>query len=246
MVQTLVDPFRLISPIKTIQYVGGKTATTFGNTSSFSLDLTGLSGGLSGGAIQTDDMIIIGYCVGSDTDVNVNLSVTDYTEIADLYENPSSFDTNLGVFYRFASSAETSASIGGTGDIRFGGSLTVQVFRNVSKTTTFDVSTISGTATGGALVNIPAITPSTNGAFIVAIGGSGHGRGTAGTYSSSDLSGFISTAVNDSVDSGIGAGYKAWTTSIGTFDPAQWTFNDVNSINYSYAYSIMALRPFGA
>lgn len=239
----LLNPYILgpsIISYQTIQYVGGKVLGLAGSDTSYTLDLTGLTGGISS-TIAPNDLVIIGYGAGCQT--NIGLGVTGFTNIANLYYNPVSYDTKLTVWYIFAADYITTATLSASGADN-ARAITVQVFRNVNQTNTFDVPTINGgTTSGGLLVNIPPITPITPGSYIVAIGGAGNGRGgfDPATYGSSDLTRFLTAKANDVNDFSIGAGYKAWTS--GTFDPAQWTFDGYSSTNYCYAYSIMALKP---
>lgn len=224
-----------------IQYVGGRTAGSIGTTINITISLSGtLTGGLAS-APAAGDLVIVYFGTGSNTDRD--LVVSGYTEITELYANDS-YDTNLVVAYKFmGGTPDTSFTLaGGTLSAADAGAVAVQVWRGVNATTPLDVTSTTATGSNSILCNPPAITPVTGGAIIVS-GGAGGNNASADptTFSSSDLTAFMSTSRSDTYDVTIGLGYKVWTS--GAFDPAQFTFSGTNSTSLSWAAVTLALRP---
>lgn len=224
-----------------ITYVGGYTEAFVGQTSDYTVTFGGnLTGGVASSA-SAGDLVIVYFGTGSI--VNNDLVVNEYKEIAELYADDTN-DTSLVVAYKFmGSTPDTTFTLtGGTQGGTDAGAVAVQVWRNVD-VLPFDVVATTATGTNSVLCNPPAITPLTAGSYIVSGGAGGHLRG-AQTYSSSDLTNFISSGENDTYDVTIGLGYKEWTS--GEFNPAEFSFSGVNSSNYSWAAVTLALRPAGS
>jgi hypothetical protein len=149
-------------------------------------------------------------------------------------------DTNLRVAYKFVS-GDTATTFGFTGSAQDAGAMAVYVFRGVDQTTPLDVAAQQTTGTDSALANPPSITPTTAGAFIVCIGAAGHLGGT-GTFTSSDLTDFLTIGHNDTNDVTLGVGHKDdWTS--GAFDAAAFGFSLSSGTSYSWAATTIALRP---
>lgn len=224
-----------------IQYVGGRTAGSTGTASDITISLNGtLTGGL-GTSPSTGDLVIVYFGTGSTADRD--LVVSGYTEVAELYSNDT-YDTNLVAAYKFmGGTPDTSFTLtGGTLSTSDAGAVAVQVWRGVNATTPLDVTQTTATGQNSVLCNPPAITPVTGGAIIVS-GGAGGNNVSADptTFSSSDLTAFMSTSRSDATDVTIGLGYKVWTS--GAFDPAQFTFSGTDSTSFSSASVTLALRP---
>lgn len=221
-----------------IQYVGGRNFSSAGTTGDITVSLSGtLSGGL-GNAPSVGDLVIVYFGTGSTADRD--LVVSGYTEVAELFSNDT-YDTNLVVAYKIYTLGDFNVTItGGTGSISDAGVGAIQVWRGVDAVTPLDVTLTTATGTNSVLCNPPAITPTSRGAVIVSGGVGAHIDG-AQTYSSSDLTGFITTGRGDDYDATIGLGYYVWTS--GSFNPAQFTFSGTNSVTYSWAAVTLALRP---
>lgn len=227
-----------------IEFVGGSITGKLGATSGTST--IALNSGLTGGidsAVSDNDLVIAVFATSSVSDRTLSITdgTSEYTLIdSELYSNDSS-DTNLRVAYKFVS-GDTATTFGPTGSLADGGTMAVYVFRGVDQTTPLDVAAVSGTGINTVLSNPPSITPSTAGAFIVAIGAGGHGRGSGVTYSSSDLTDFFTISADDSNDSILGIGHKDdWSS--GAFNPAAFTFSGTDSVEYSWCAMTIALRP---
>lgn len=228
----------------TIQFVGGATASKAGaasGTSTIALN-SGLTGGIASSA-SSGDLVIAVFATGSNADRT--LSITDgtnpYTLIgSELYSNGTTSDTNLRVAYKFITS-DTSVTFDATGNVDDAGAMAVYVFRNVDTTTPLDVTVTTATATGSTKANPPSITPTTAGAFIVCIGAAGHQDGTI-TFTSSDLTDFLTVGSNDLYDASLGIGHiDNWTS--GPFDAAAFGNSAVGDAISSWAALSLALRP---
>jgi hypothetical protein len=222
-----------------IDYVGGYVDGFGGGTTDRTITLTSLTGGLAS-APAAGDLVIVYFGTGSTT--NRNLVVSGYTEVIELYSNDN-FDTNLAVAYKFMGGVpDTSFTLtGGTGSTSDGGAVAVQVWRGVNAVTPLDVTRTTATGINSVLCDPPAITPITPGAIIVSGGAGAHEEDDVETYSSSDLTAFISAGDDDSNSVTIGIGYHVWTS--GSFNPAQFTFSGDDDTNYSWAAVTLALRP---
>lgn len=227
------------APVSPIQYVGGYVQGFVGGTGDRTITLTSLTGGLAS-APATDDLVIVYFGTGSTVDRD--LVVSGYTEIAELYSNDTE-DTNLVVARKFmGATPDTSFTLtGGTLSTSDAGAVAVQVWRGVNQTTPLDVTRTTATGVNSILCNPPAITPVTAGAIIVAGGAGAHDDATIRTFSSSDLTSFISAGGSDTNSVTIGLGYKVWTS--GAFDPAAFTYSSADSTAFSWAAVTLALRP---
>jgi hypothetical protein len=222
-----------------IDYVGGYVQGFSGTTSNVVISLTSLTGGLAS-APAAGDLVIVYFGTGST--VNRDLVVSGYTEIIELYSN-NSVDTNLAVARKFMGGVpDTSFTLtGGTGSTSDGGAVAVQVWRGVNAVTPLDVTRTFATVSDSVLCDPPAITPITPGAIIVSGGAGAHDEDGVETYSSSDLTAFISDGDNDANSVTVGLGYHVWTS--GSFNPAQFTFSGGDESSYSWAAVTLALRP---
>lgn len=228
------------APSANIQYVGGRTQTWQGTTSTTSVSLTGLTGGLASSP-AAGDLVIIAYSVAAVSDLDLTIAV-DWTELVDLYSNDDA-DSNLAVFYKImGGSPDTSVLLGQTYNVNDPGAVAVQVWRGVDPTTPFDVTTTTATGINSQAANPPAITPITAGAVIVAAGSGAQVSGAAPrTFSSADLT-MLTVGVSDGPTSVIGLGYSEdWVS--GSFDPATWTLSNSDSSTRSWCAATMALRP---
>lgn len=221
-----------------IQYVGGSTQTSTGTTSDITVSLTSLTGG-SGTAPIAGDFVVVYFGTGSTANRDLVIG-SGFTELTELYAN-STFDANLVVAYKvMGSTPDTSFTItGGTLATADAGAIAVQVWRNVAQITAFTTATI----TTSVLCNPPAITPTIAGSVIVSGGAGAHDRGTQ-TFSSSDLTGFITAGGNSTNDVTIGIGYNVWTS--GAFDPAAFTFSSTNNSGFASASVTLVLAPTGS
>jgi len=220
-----------------IQYVGGQVGGRAGSTSTTNITFS-LTGGLASTPSE-GDLILIGVMVGTQGR-NPSCAISGYSTVGtQLNVTSTTYDTSLQVSYLFAGATPpTIFTLPSTGNIADAQSYVVQVWRGVDSTTPFDVTSVSNNGTATTRANPASITPTTSGAVVVAMGGGC--ASTAATYTSSDLSAFLTNRTNDTNDSSIGGGYIEWTS--GAVDPAVWGGGNVNSAN-SWASWTMALRP---
>lgn len=225
-----------IAASASIEYVGGYTVGFTGSSSDRTITFGGnLTGGLASSA-SAGDLVIIYF--GTASLSNTDLVVTGYTELTELFSG-STYDTNLVVAYKEMGEVPDTTILltGGTRSANDAGVVVIHVFRNVDPTT---ILTTTAPATTSVICNPPAVTPTVAGSYIVAGGAGAHSRGTI-TYSSSDLTAFLSSGADDTHDSTVGAGYKEWTS--GEFDPAAFTFGSTNSSGFSSAAVTLVLQP---
>lgn len=225
-----------------IEFVGARIEALPGSSSTRSVNLTGLTGGLASAPAAGDFVLVIFAAVdGGNNDIN--LSVTDYTELVDLYANDSE-DAQLGLYWKFmGGTPDTTCTISSTGHADNAAVVGISVWRNVNTTTPIDVTTTTATGTNTGHANPPSITPVTAGAYVVAAGaGAQYFLFDARIFTSSDLTGFRSAQSLDNNDVLGGFGYKAWTS--GAFDPAAFGYSTgSDSLNDSWCAATVALRP---
>ena len=231
------------APTDPIQYVGGYVRGFDGTTSNVTITFGGdLTGGLSSSA-AIGDIVVVGFAISSGgSSMDTNPTVSGYTELVEVISTSSnsSTRTTLNVAYKVLTAADTSFVLtGGTGSSFFAGVVAVQVWRNVNSTTPFDVTSTTSTLNNTSNPNPPSITPVTNGAVVIAVGSGSHESG-AFSYTSSDLSNFITVGRNDTFDAMIGMGSYNWIS--GAFDPAQFSGGPA-STGAAAAAVTMALRP---
>lgn len=146
-----------------ISYVGGISGSGTGAT--YNLDLTALTGG-SDSAAAAGDVVVV--TTGYATTSNIDLSVSGYTELADLYANDDR-DANMFVGYKvMGGSPDTSITVPGANNAANGGATVVQVWRGVDPNTPIDAATTTATGTGASKGNQPNITCVTSGAVAIA------------------------------------------------------------------------------
>jgi hypothetical protein len=221
-----------------IQLVGTKSGNNNGSAD-ITLDLTALTGGL-GSAAEEDDIVVLAFMYHYTADANMAPTTSGYTELADLYSNDT-YDTNLWVGYKkMGSTPDTSVVVPTIGTPL---AAVVQVWRGVDVTSPIDVSTVTATGVNSALSNAPSITPTTNGATVVAVGAAA----TAGLYISGAPTSFYDyVGANISYSGNVGSVALAakynWTS--GAVDPAAFaTTGGSDSGSYSWAAATIALRP---
>lgn len=222
----------------TLTYVGGAEAS--GNSASFNVSLTGLTGGVASSPSQ-GDLVIVATGFVSTANGDPGVSTTGYTEVADLYDNDSR-DANFSANWKImGGTPDSSVSCNGSGSTSNGAVCVVHVWRNANSSTPLDVTTTTATARNSAIPNSPSITPVTAGAIVIS---AGLGTGAAADTSVTAPTGY-GNQVDVSVDPGnaatVGISSKAWGGS-GAEDPAAWT-NWTTSTADSWAAAALAIRP---
>jgi hypothetical protein len=230
-----------------IEFVGGNTSGKAGATSGNTT--IALNGSLTGGiasAVAAGDLVIAAFATGSAADRT--LAITDgtsnYTLINSELAASDTEITNLRVAYKFmGGTPDASTTFGPTGNNADAGAMAVYVFRGVDSSTPLDVAAVPATGTNTSRPNPAGITPTTAGAFIVCVGAGAHDGGVD-TFSSSDLTDFLTVGgTDDTNDITLGIGHiDNWSS--GEFNAAAWTHTQADSANYSWAAMSIALRPF--
>lgn len=195
-----------------IQYVGGYVQGFAGTTSNTTISLTSLTGGLAS-APAAGDIVIVYFATGSNT--NRNLVVAGYQEIYELSSGSSNVSNLVVACKTMGATPDTSLVLtGGTLNTADAGTIAVQVFRNVTNPLPGFTFNTNGNTTQP---NPPSITPFVNNSVVVA-GGAQQSTSGSNTFTSSDLTNFITVTQSDSYRSTIGMGYKDLAS--GSFNPA--------------------------
>jgi len=228
---------------KDIEYVGGIIASAPNTSTDQTVSLTSLTGGV-GSSAEIGDLVVVYYGIATnESNENLSFVTSGYTEVADLYQKDN-YSGELLVGYKVMG-ATPDASVTcntPTSTTSWGPVMAVQVWRNVDTTTPMDVTPTTALQGNTLLINPPAITPVTAGAIIISGGCGGHNHQSADTYSSSDLSNFLTLSGTQAYKPCVGMGsYSDWES--GAFDPAAFTFSDSTGSSYSCTSCTLALRP---
>lgn len=223
----------------TIQYVGGYSIGQANTSTTQTIVLTSLSGGIAF-APSINDLVVVSFVSAINSDRNI--TATGYTEVADLYADSSS-DTNLYVGYKYLTSTDASVVItSDLGSTSQAAATSIHVWRNVSSSNPLDVASITATTTSSRIPNPASITPITNGVVVLAIGANAYGTaGAVGVFTSSTLSNFVSSFGSNTTNASIGMGSKVWGAE--AYDPDAFIFAGGDSTSHTSAVVTMALRP---
>jgi len=220
-----------------LTFVGGYSVGFAGTTSTVTITLTSLSGGI-GTSPQPGDWIIISYNIGFGSGQTApNPSITSFVTLASAVANDT-YTTFLRSAYRVAPSpAPTSISLsGGTGDIARAGTVTVHVWRNVSNIT--GVTFLGAPDTG--IPNPPPVTTTLPKSQIILAGANNSNIGN-NFFTASYLSNFRTAYAADNFNARIGMG-SFYMDNPGTYDGAPWGWSS-DSTAYSTAMIGFVLNP---
>lgn len=225
-------------------YVGGKTGGFVGSVATavtVALN-SGLTGG-TGSAVSVGDLVVVsvGYGTQGGTPSPAITTPTGYTPLTVQNADDSS-DARHQVSFKFmGSTPDTSVDIPPSTSLSWAGTYTIQVFSGVDTTTPQDVAAAYATGINGGRPDPAAVTPSTPGAWIVVVGNAAVSSGSESTFTSSDLTNFLTSTGTDNTASMIGAGYySSWTS--GAFNPAAWT-GGTTALSASWVATTLVLRP---
>lgn len=224
-----------------LTYVGGTTAAITGSASTTTnVSLTSLTGGAAS-APADGDLVVVYYGISSTVTRTPSITTSGYTE-AGTASGLDAYDSYLLVSYkRMTSTPDTQVTVGATGSTSDAGAVAVQVWRGVDSLLPLEQAGVGANGSNSVLCNPPAITPVTPGVIVVAGGVGAHNAGVC-TFSSSDLSNFLTVGGPDSSnDATIGVGSRAW--SGGAINPAAFTFSASSSLSFSWAAVTIALLP---
>lgn len=224
-----------------IEFVGRKMGATQGG--GVTLNLTTLSDGIDTEAREDDIVVLVQSHNGVITNYDMTVTTSGYTEEADLYSADEGISHNLGAHYKVMGATPDTEVVTPTYNTGGANVAIALVFRGVDTVTPIDVTTTTAIGNNTADVDPPAITPITNGAAIVALGGSRHDHGGAVTYSEpAGYEYFIDNSRNDGVyDASALAAFLYWD-GVGAFNPAISELS-LDSLENSWSAATLALRP---
>lgn len=225
------------SGLLTPTYVGGQTLNLIGTTANTVTNFS-LTGGIDS-TPREGDIVIIAVSVAATSNILTTIypvlgsDGASYTQISATYVNNTANTNDTNAFFGYkimGATPDTSFRLSaGTGNAANGGAVTLQVWRNISSSSPTEGGTKSSSSTQSALANPPAATINTAGAIVIAVTASAH-TGGADTYSSSQLSNFLSASGSDTYDSSVGMGSYSGGAP---FDPAVFTFTQADSTAFS-------------
>ena len=231
----------IVSPAQAaLEYVGGNSAT--GTSSSYSVDLTALTGGIDTAARSGDLVIVVtGFATNSDGNPGIS-SPADYAELADLYSSDTHSANGSFNWKIMGATPDTSVTVNGSGDTTYGSSTVVHVWRGADPTTPIDVLTTTDTGTNSPRSDSPSITPVTSGAVVLTAGVGARGSSVSALTEPTGYSNALSVGATSgsSKRSVTSIASKLWTS--GAEDPAAWTGGSLSFFDSWVAASI-AIRP---
>lgn len=230
-----------------ITFVGSKTFIHNAITAQ-SCSLTDLldQAGASATLLQ-DDIVVINYVLG--TTVNrtlAQMSIGGYTAFAaDLYQNDNN-DANQLVSYKcMGVTPDATVSIPASNATTAGVAVVIHAFRGVNKNTPSDVTPTTAGGTNTGIADAAAITPVTQGAWILACGGAGVAAGAVFTNPagmSATTNHFRSVTITTTTTDANAATALLTTWTSGSYNPA--VFGGSSSTNSgSWVATTIALRP---
>jgi len=219
-----------------IKFVGGKSVGFAGTTSNMVISITDLTGGIDTQPSQGDIVIVFNSSGGADESVIAN-TVIGYTLAWDL-ASTDTYRVKAKMQYAImGSTPDTSITIaGGTSSIINAGACSIAVFRGIDQVSPFDNSITDGGINSGR-PNPPAITPVTQGSYIVCMGAAAN-QYTLLTNSEYDLD-FLAKG-DDLYDCATAMGIKKWLG--GTFDPTYWE-SSIDSNEFAWVSVSATLKP---
>lgn len=228
---------------RTIQFVGTSTVVS-PLTSSTTLPLNNLAGGLSGIPAQGD--LILYVTAMASTSNRDMIHPTGFTEVTDLYANDTR-DTNLGVSYAFATSGPISGVVCPWASNNAGSVCFAMVFRGVDKSTPVEVSSTTAVIANNEDINCPAVRASTTFSLALCVGAAAGTNFDAFTsWPAGWIPGASTTRAAAAQNNLIGAfGLFSTTTSEAnnTYDPPAFVMDFGTAANNSWAAVSLSLRP---
>lgn len=231
-----------------ISFIGsgvGTHAATSAQTYNFS-SLLNAAGGTP--TLAQGDIVVVAV-VNSTAAVNRGagaLVPSGYTAAHTALFNTDTNASNYQVSYKFmGATPDTSVSIPASNATTSGIAYAVYVFRGVSATTPMDATPTTAGAGNTGVANAPAITPVTQGAWIVACGGAAVAAGAVFTNPagmSTTTNHFRSTTITTTTnDANVGVALLTTWTS-GAYDPAAFGGSTTTNTG-SWSAVTLALRP---
>jgi len=160
------------APPSGIQYVGGKMVIPTPGSSDYTLDLTGLSGGLASSAAD-GDLVLVHYGAASNTNRTGSMVIgasQGWTATSSMFANETTDANGTGAYKFMGGTPDTTVDIGATSQSSSGVVVGIQVWRGVDPTTPMDQTQTTATADPSRTANPPSITPVTSGAVVSVFG----------------------------------------------------------------------------
>lgn len=211
-------------------YVGGTSASA--NSSAPSFSLTSLSGGIDTKP-SIGDIVIVCLDITDSTTRTFTCS-TGYIKIANL-KATNTYSSQLAVFYKVLTTAETSVSFGGLGTTQFS-CFCAHVWRGVDSVSPLDATSVTLINSSNGIPNASSITTTTNNAVVLAVGSVS--IVAAGSLTVPTGMENMKGATQSSMSIGIAS---IALSSVGTYDPPQFN-GGTTSTSASSCTVTMALR----
>ncbi len=219
--------------------VGSQTYSRPGATTTLNIPFS-LAGG-SNATPQAGDIVILAVAIGA-TLTTLMTEPVGYTKITQI-SSGDTYDSVLYVGYKvMGSTPDTTFPIPSALSSTNSQVAIVYVWRGIDQTVPVMHHPLWPYSSGidGRLAVPPPVTPTTPNSTVVCIGATAY-SGTIYSFSSGgSLSGFISSAQNDTYDSAIGAGYYEWTS--GTYTPTAFSISG-STTNDSWTSATLILNP---
>lgn len=151
-----------------------------------------------------NDLVVVAGNIPRQSDIDVTMTTSGYTEVADIAETGDSNDVNLGVFYKkMGASPDTTAVFNGGNDASDGVSAVAVVLRGVDTTTPMDVTATTATGVNSVDPNPPSIDYSDTNALILVAMGTGHALGATHGHTMPQYYMGVTACGNDTRDSAV-------------------------------------------
>lgn len=190
--------------------------------------------------VAEDDGVWLAYAEGTNSDVDMAMVTTGYTELADLNRGPS-IQNNLGVFRKImGATPDSTATCDGHGDAGAPLVAVCQVWTGADTTTPEDATSTTATADAGD-PDSPSITTVTDGAVVISFGSTNANDGAV--TAPSGYSDQVDVGRTDSASATVGAA-SITVASAGPENPASWT-NWSGAVFPRHCAVTVAVRPGG-
>lgn len=222
--------------------VGVANATTTTPSGQVTVSLTALTGGIASAAAE-GDVVLAAIAYGASIDLNVSMSTSGYTEVADLFSADGA-KVALGVYWKRMGATPDTTAVGLAMYNTLYRVMAVQVWRGVNAATPMDVTPITATGSNSGVPNPPSITPNTPNAVVVAVGAA---AGTTDAYvvsltAPTGMDRLVSGLTVMSSNGIATVGLAAYNWAGGAYDPAVFGGGN-SSISDAWAAVTLALRP---
>lgn len=218
-------------------FVGGKSVVVVGTLSTGIVSLTDLTGGIASRP-ASGDYVVSFFTANTESNRRPTLTITgnnsgSHGALTPRIFGDATYDCVAYAFgQRMGATPDTEVTRSGTGNAADWGTLTFHVWRGIDEVTPMDVTPTTAGGTPGR-PNPPAITPVTDNAVILAMGGA--------VSNAAFIAGYLDNLIQslDATEFAAGGiGSVVWPG--GTYDPAAWTGGYGSA---TYAAATIALRP---